>query len=188
MKMKSLRCPNCDANIDVEDGLDMFFCKYCGYHIVLEGQTDAAYYAKVQVKEMEHKERIQEKKHSQERYKIESKQKEERRSIAWCFGVLFLILIGVGIIVLFGNNSVKKDEEELQNIVEEIIEDIDNEDFSAAYVKANMLYWDNGYSSKGEEKWDSIREEIINEIEQAEEKATGKNSHQDDDGWFFGLF
>lgn len=31
MELKSLFCPNCGASLEVEDGLDTFFCKYCGY-------------------------------------------------------------------------------------------------------------------------------------------------------------
>jgi len=29
MELKSLSCPNCTARLEVEDGLDIFFCKYC---------------------------------------------------------------------------------------------------------------------------------------------------------------
>ena len=83
MELKSLFCPNCGASLEVEDGLDTFFCKYCGYKILLQGQSKAAYDAKVRVKHMEHKERLQDKRDAQERYRMEFKQKDERRKTAY---------------------------------------------------------------------------------------------------------
>ena len=50
----------------MEDGLDIFFCKYCGYKIIIEGQSDAAYRAKTRIKEMEHDERMVDKKYAHE--------------------------------------------------------------------------------------------------------------------------
>ena len=49
----------------------MFYCKYCGNRIVFEGQSKAAYRAKTKVKQMEHDERMVDKKHNQERYIIQ---------------------------------------------------------------------------------------------------------------------
>ena len=57
MKLSSLSCPNCGASVEIEDGIDTFFCKYCGYKIILEGQSDAAYRAKTKVKRMDKMER-----------------------------------------------------------------------------------------------------------------------------------
>ena len=31
MEFVTLKCPNCGASIDIEDGIDTFYCKYCGY-------------------------------------------------------------------------------------------------------------------------------------------------------------
>ena len=71
--------------------------------------------------------------------------------------------------------------------------DIENEDFAAAYVKANSLYWDDSWTSEGEDKWDATRKEIIKQIEEAEKAATGSSSHEstdeeDDGGGFFDWF
>lgn len=171
MELKSLFCPNCGAGLEVEDGLDTFFCKYCGSKILLEGQSKAAYDAKVRVKRMEHKERLQEKRNAQERYRMESKQKDERRTMAIAlagFGILFAI---TAITSSAGNAGAKKQEQELQTIVDEIMVDIENEDFSDAYIKANSLYWDDRWTSAGEDKWDATRKELIKQIEAAEKAA-----------------
>lgn len=193
MELKSLFCPNCGASLEVEDGLDTFFCKYCGYKILLQGQSKAAYDAKVRVKHMEHKERLQEKRDAQERYRMEFKQKEERRTLAIVFGIFGAIIAMCLIISAVGNAGAKKQERELQAIVDQIMIDIENEDFAAAYVKANSLYWDDSWTSEGEDKWDATRKEIIKQIEEAEKNATGSTTNssdedEDDDGSFWDWF
>ena len=191
MELKSLFCPNCGASLEIEDGLDTFFCKYCGYKILLQGQSKAAYDAKVRVKHMEHKERLQEKRDAQERYRMEFKQKDERRTLAIVFGIFGAIIAMCLIISAVGNAGAKKQEQELQAIVDQIMIDIENEDFAAAYVKANSLYWDDSWTSEGEDKWDAIRKEIIKQIEEAEKKTTGSttNSTDEDEGdGFWGWF
>ena len=193
MELKSLFCPNCGASLEVEDGLDTFFCKYCGYKILLQGQSKAAYDAKVRVKHMEHKERLQDKRDAQERYRMEFKRKDERRTLAIVFGILGAIIAMCLIISAVGNAGAKKQDRELQAIVDQIMIDIGNEDFAAAYVKANSLYWDDSWTSEGEDKWDATRKEIIKQIEEAEKKATGSitnssNEDEDDGGSFWDWF
>ena len=142
MEFKSLTCPNCTANIEIEDGLDIFFCKYCGHKILLSGQSKAAYDAKVRVKDMEHKERMQDKHDSQERYKLHLEQVKEKRE-----GLFFAMFFGIAILafaILCVSSFIgaKKQERELQSIVDQIIVDIENEDFVSARIKANSLYWE----------------------------------------------
>ena len=127
MNLKSLSCPNCGACLEVDDGLDIFFCKYCGHKIMLQGQSKAAYDAKVRVKHMEHKERLQEKRDAQDRYRMEFKQKDERRTLAIVFGIFGAIIAMCLIISAVGNAGAKKQEQELQAIVDQILIDIENE-------------------------------------------------------------
>lgn len=185
MELKSLFCPNCGASLDVEDDIDTFFCKYCGYKIMLQGQSKAAYEAKVRVKHMEHKERLQNKKNAQERYRMESARKEQKWDLIVYLGILVAVMV-LGFVITTA------EEQELQAIVDEIMIDIENEDFAAAYIKANSLYWDDRWTSEGEDKWDATRNEIIKQIEEAEKAATGSSSHEstedEDDGGFFDWF
>ena len=64
MELKSLYCPNCGAAVKPVDGLDTFYCQYCGYQIHLDGMSDEAYKARTRVKQMEHEERMQDKKYT----------------------------------------------------------------------------------------------------------------------------
>lgn len=191
MELKSLICPSCGGSLEIEDGLDTFFCKYCGEKLVLDGQSDAAYDAKVKVKNMEHKEKMQDKRDAQERFKIESERKIDKAVLFILGGCVVLGLVGCSIFLMMGEIGVKQQEQELQATVDQIMIDIENEDFASAYVKANSLYWDDSYTSEGEEKWDAIREEIINQIEEAEKEAKGDTSNssdEDEDKGFFDWF
>ena len=62
MKIKALKCVNCSANLDIESGLTVFYCKYCGAKNFVELNSDAAYAALANIKAMEHEERMLDKK------------------------------------------------------------------------------------------------------------------------------
>lgn len=47
MELHSLTCPNCGAKLNIENGIDSFYCQYCGYHIYMEGQSDEVVKAKI---------------------------------------------------------------------------------------------------------------------------------------------
>lgn len=175
MELKTLCCPDCGATLEIEDGLDTFFCKYCGHKFVLTGQSKAAYEAKVHAKQMEHEERLQDKKDAQERYRMESKQKSGRRTLALILGFLSFIICIIFIYSIIGSVNAKKQERELQAIVEQIMLDIENENFAAAYIKAESLQWNTKWTYEGEDKWRSIRWEIIDQIEAAEQKVAQEN-------------
>lgn len=49
MEMKVMRCPGCGSELEIENGIDIFYCKYCGNKIVLE-QSDEAIKAKTRAK------------------------------------------------------------------------------------------------------------------------------------------
>ena len=59
MKIIQLRCPSCGSTLEAEDGLEVFYCKYCGQKIILSEQSPDALKAKVAVKQMGHEERMQ---------------------------------------------------------------------------------------------------------------------------------
>lgn len=103
------------------------------------------------------------------------------RTLAIVFGVLGAMIALCLIISAVGNAGVKKQEQELQAIVDQIMIDIENEDFVDAYVKANSLYWEDNWTSEGEDKWDATRKEIIKQIEEVEKKATGSTTNSSDE-------
>ena len=185
MKTYTLKCPSCDATLEVDDGINTFFCKYCGRQILVEGQSDAEIKAKLKIKEMAHdteikekqlahEKEIKEKQLAHEQYKIKQEAKQKNRSNF--FSTLPVILALIAILAVFGyfkslENSSDKQESELQSIVDEIIIDVENHNFDEAYIKANSLHYTENWSSSVEEKWNTTREVLIEYIEEAEQQA-----------------
>ncbi|MDD6310744.1 MAG: hypothetical protein PUB09_02265 [Firmicutes bacterium] len=60
---------------EIEDCLDTFYCTFCGTKVIFESQSNAAYRAKVELKEMQHAEIMLEKRIEQGKYLMELKQK-----------------------------------------------------------------------------------------------------------------
>lgn len=183
MNLKSLHCPNCGGTIETEDGLDMFYCKYCGHKIVLESQSPAAYKAKTKIKRMKHEEKLQDKQNAHERYKMEFEAKQQNIGLFIALGLLVTGLLIIFIFIICGNASVARQEKELQSIVDEIMIDIEEGDFDEAYIKANSLYWDDSWTSEGEQKWNKTRKEILKQIKEAEKEAS-KESSENNSGVF----
>ncbi len=51
MALKVLKCPNCDANIQLDDDRDYGFCSYCGAQIQVKEIVEVRYTGEVQLKE-----------------------------------------------------------------------------------------------------------------------------------------
>ena len=171
MNLVTLKCPNCGADIEIENGIDTFYCKYCGNKIILDGQSDAAINAKVRMKELESNERIKKEKLNYKREKKEKADKEANK-----VGIVILVILALTFLVMFsviflGNKGAKDQEKKLQATVDEIMVDIDNGDFAEARVKANTLYWDSSWTSEPKKKWDQTRKEILKQIDKAEKEA-----------------
>lgn len=53
MNFVQMKCPNCGADLEVEDNIDSFYCKYCGTKILLEGQDPEVLKTKRHAKTMD---------------------------------------------------------------------------------------------------------------------------------------
>lgn len=194
MEMNVLTCPGCGATLDVDDGLDTFYCKYCGRRIIVSDMSDAALNARVQVRQMEHEEQMQleqmrhqarmrEQQYERERRKEEQKRKEEKRA-GIVLGIVMLVWI---LFIAVGATSSKKksDQEEahLQTIVEEVMIDIENGNFDEATIKANTIHYTSNKSHDIEKKWDETRKALLKQIKEAEKEAKKESG-----GGFFNWF
>ena len=47
MKLISLKCPECDANLSIEEGRTQCFCQYCGTKILLDDGGKTYTYRKI---------------------------------------------------------------------------------------------------------------------------------------------
>ena len=103
IKMISLRCPNCDQNLEVEDELDTFYCKYCGGKVMLNDQT--RFQAKMKLKELEKQETIARFEMEKERILMEQEKLKMEKdkniiirvviagTIIWLFGMLLRLIV-----------------------------------------------------------------------------------------------
>ena len=107
MKTIKLICPYCGAPLSIENGLDSFYCQYCGGKILLTGQDESTINAKVQLKKFEHQERLQQNQYAfQERvqksnqaYKL--KKREDRSSVIKNVIEAILIIVFAVFLIIF---------------------------------------------------------------------------------------
>ena len=91
MNMIQLKCPNCGADLEVEDSLDSFFCKYCGTKILLDGQSSTAYTAKT-VKHIA--DRLLDQREARRLQEIEDKKKHDKEvNTIMIVGIILIFLI-----------------------------------------------------------------------------------------------
>lgn len=88
--------------------------------------------------------------------------------------ITFIILgiIGFSVMARNADDLIQKEKERLELIVDKIYEDLNEENYDAALIKASTLKWENIDSYGGTEKemipiWDDKRNEIIKAIEKA---------------------
>lgn len=181
MELHALKCPNCDGSLEIEDGIDTFFCKYCGQKIVLEGQSKETIKAKVKIKGFQHVENLQKSMHQHHeniqkskddlaKYKIDAKAAEDKRTnkLLAGIGIGYVVLMAILLISLaIPSSSERKHnerEKELKRVEDQIIECINAGDYETALVYANKLVMDDGYSSSSTSSWNKKREDYISLI------------------------
>ncbi len=96
MVFHQMNCPNCNASLEIEDGIDTFFCKYCGAKIIVTGQSDAVLQAKADIRKAEIEKEIREKEMEHERQMAELEKKDNH---IWTL----LSLAAIAILLLFGS-------------------------------------------------------------------------------------
>lgn len=107
MKLVSLRCPNCDANINTEIGnRSTFFCPYCGSKIYVDDEVQ-----RVEVNVNHTYRKIDEARIQESQRKLRKLELEERKSqrehqetkmtlfFALALVVLFVVIAGIAIFV-----------------------------------------------------------------------------------------
>ncbi len=178
MELKSLNCPKCGGSLDYEDGIDVFFCKYCGNKIILSGQSDAAYWAKVKGKEYEYKQEVQKMHYQNEKAKIDVDYAEKKHNYIVQYGAyILLIILFIAMFVWLSSSSFMSTSgsedhaariEELEDLSLSIEEEISAGNYDQALLMTNRLRLNDGWSSSETAEWDERREGYIRIIYQAQ--------------------
>lgn len=133
MKMYKLKCPYCKADLLEQDGLETFYCKYCGGKIILTGQNEDV--LRYKIREKDSARRTKEKNEDLERefrranQQIEIERRKDNANLksalkyfALAFAAIFLLIIFIYISDFFDQRTDKK-LEVLYNEVQVLIED-----------------------------------------------------------------
>ena len=115
---------------------------------------------------------------------IKARSKEKDSKIGEIIAALIISIVAVYFVWMgswFDAEEQKSiaEEQRLQAIVEEVMIDIENGDYDDAYVKANSLYYTEGWSSEIEDKWDNTRNALLKKIKEAENENREKASFWD---------
>lgn len=94
MEMLQLRCPNCDAVLELDDSIGTTcFCMHCGTKILLDGQDKNVLDAKLRMQELNN-----EKLKIEKEYEEKDKQREDEKETGKAAS--FMIIGGLGILLL----------------------------------------------------------------------------------------
>lgn len=100
MKLYRLKCPHCGGNLEIEEDLETFFCKYCGAKIIMDRISKS----QMRVREMEHDETLSEHQMQIEIEKFKAKRTEEKMEAITMIGlyiVVTILALGLFALVIF---------------------------------------------------------------------------------------
>ena len=186
-----LRCPNCDAFMEVEDNLELCYCKYCGTRILLNEQSEAVVKAKTRLRMTDKISdtaiKLQSKRYEQKQIRMQYEAEEDKRNnklIMFLFALMILLFVGMGLLIHFqiksDNETVYNEQVRLETLLNEILQDIEEGEYDLALIKSSGLRYSVRPSSDDyEEQWEETRRTVVSMIEKeralaAESAETGK--------------
>lgn len=104
IKMITLKCPACGANLSIEENLKQCFCRYCGAKILIDDGSTMHTYRKIdeaRIREAEAREVIRLRElEAEEKKRMAEEKREKTNSIAEAIQTVVLV-IALIIILLF---------------------------------------------------------------------------------------
>lgn len=100
-KFISVKCPECDAPLEIEEGRTQAFCSYCGAKIKIENDNEYIYHnideAKIKQVEADHQFRMRELELNEKNQECARKGRKTAYTIAAVFAVIGIITIPIGV-------------------------------------------------------------------------------------------
>lgn len=185
MEFVQLKCPNCTADLEIENEIDSFYCKYCGTKIMINGQSDSVINAKIAFKSIETdlaKTTINQKAETtREAIRAEERKtgkKQKHKTVVATVGII-AIFIALSLFIISGepthiaynigsairsssNNRANSQElNRLDKLYKEILDDMAKEDYDIALAKTAGLRY--SLSTYGAEysQWENTRLDLL---------------------------
>lgn len=99
MKLVSLKCPECKADLSVEPGRKQCFCQYCGTKIIIDNEEQVQTFktvdeARIREAELQNELKLKQMEIERERQEADRKRKDANRSlkIKVCIGLVIVAL------------------------------------------------------------------------------------------------
>ena len=173
MKIYSLVCPKCHGQLEVEEGLDTFYCKFCGNKIILDDLSKEHYRIKILETQLGHNERMKAMDNALEERKLKERSSENKRT----YGVVFCV-IGVFVfllLLLVVPHTI--DMWKLHRIEKQVVQAIEEEDYDLALLRANQLVYSDTSWSADYKQWKEKKQTYIKMIEK---RMQGEESNNPD--------
>lgn len=101
MKLISLKCPECNANLQIEEGHDKCYCQYCGAEITINDYSSSHTYRKVdeaRIKEAEYRKEVRVKQAEMDKdIRLKELDIEKRKATA---GIVRIVLKFIAFLVI----------------------------------------------------------------------------------------
>lgn len=114
MEFLKLECPNCHAQLNIENGLDTFFCQYCGSKIILSEQNPEIVRAKVEMHKTDTLANLEKAKlqHEMDMKKFDAEERERRRladnKTSNEVLIICICMIFIGLVIMFFASSLAR--------------------------------------------------------------------------------
>jgi DNA-directed RNA polymerase subunit RPC12/RpoP len=111
VKIISLKCPECGADISIEEGHKQCFCQYCGAKIMIDDGSTTHTYRKVdeaRIKEAEVEREIRLKELELELYDKQAKEKNQKLSHKYLNAAIFIVIL-ISILFMIVGKITKND-------------------------------------------------------------------------------
>ena len=98
MKTVSVKCPDCGAALELEEGRTVYYCQYCGAKVFLDDEADRHVYVdEARIKEAEVKEKIRLKELELE---VDKRNDEKKSKVFKIKASIVLAIIGITCFIL----------------------------------------------------------------------------------------
>lgn len=100
MEFVQMKCPNCNADLEIDEGIDSFYCKYCGTKILVEGQSKHVVNAKAKIHMMDKLGDMQKEFYRARAERARRKAEEAKKAAVW-IAVIFLFVFAFSMLMAY---------------------------------------------------------------------------------------